>query len=208
MAFLEPGLFDMIMRLRSRGISDTNVLRAVEKTPRTVFVPDALKMQSYDERDIPIACGQNLLAPLTTAILCQTLEVQPDHKVLLIGTGSGYSTAVLSHLCKRVYSVERYKALSDTAEERLKGLAVNTVLRHGDGRYGWKGQAPFDRILICASVRMFPTALLDQLSDDGRLVAIVEGQLCVAERKSGKMVEKTIMPISIPPLEPGKSQAI
>ena len=208
MAFLEPGLFDMIMRLRSRGISDTNVLRAVEKTPRTVFVPDALKMQSYDERDIPIACGQNLLAPLTTAILCQTLEVKPDHKVLLIGTGSGYSTSVLSHLCKRVYSVERYKSLSESAEETLRGLAVNTVLRHGDGRYGWKGQAPFDRILICASVRMFPTALLDQLTGNGRMVAIVDGQLSVAERKNGETLEKAIMPLNITPLEPGKSQAI
>lgn len=208
MSFLEPGLFDMIMRLRSRGISDTNVLRAIEKTPRTVFVPDALKMQSYDERDIPIACGQNLLAPLTTAILCQTLEVQPDHKVLLIGTGSGYSTAVLSHVCKRVYSVERYKSLAEPAEERLKGMAVNTVLRHGDGRYGWKGQAPFDRVLICASVRMFPTALLDQLTGNGRMVAVVDGQLSVASRVDGETLEKPIMPLNIPPLEPGKSQAI
>lgn len=208
MSFLEPGLFDMIMRLRSRGISDTNVLRAIEKTPRTVFVPDALKMQSYDERDIPIACGQNLLAPLTTAILCQTLEVQPDHKVLLIGTGSGYSTAVLSHLCKRVYSVERYKSLSEAAEETLRGLAVNTVLRHGDGRYGWKGQAPFDRILICASVRMFPTALLDQLTGNGRMATVVDGQLSVASRAEGETLEKAITPLNIPPLEPGKSQAI
>lgn len=207
MSFLEPGLFDMIMRLRSRGISDTNVLRAIEKTPRTTFVPDHLKMQSYDERDIPIACGQNLLAPMTTAILCQTLEVRPEHKVLHIGTGSGYSVAVLSQLCRRVYSVERYKALSDSAEERLQGLAVNTVLRHGDGRYGWKGQAPFDRILICASVRMFPTALLSQLSENGRMVAVVEGQLTAAQCDKGKVVETPIIPLKISPLEPGKSQA-
>ena len=208
MSFLEPGLFDMIMRLRSRGISDTNVLRAIEMTPRTAFVPDSLKMQSYDEQDIPIACGQNLLSPLSTAILCQTLEARAEHKTLHIGTGSGYSVAILSHICKRVYSVERYKALSNAAEENLKGLAINTVLRHGDGRYGWKGQAPFDRILICASVRMFPTALLEQLADNGRIVAVVEGILSVATRINGQIEEKTIMPLNIPPLEPGKSQAI
>ncbi len=207
MSFVEPGLFDMIMRLRSRGISDTNVLRAVEKTPRSVFVPDRLKMQSYDECDIPIACGQSLLSPMTTAILCQTLDVRLGHKVLHIGTGSGYSVSVLSKLCKRVYSVERYKALSETAEETLREFAVNAVLRHGDGRFGWKGQAPFDRILICASVRMFPTALLDQLSEDGRIVAVVEGQLSFAQRVNGKFVEKAIMPLNIMPLEPGKSLA-
>ncbi|MBL4871062.1 MAG: protein-L-isoaspartate(D-aspartate) O-methyltransferase [Robiginitomaculum sp.] len=208
MAFAEPGLIDMIMRLRSRGISDINVLRAMEQIPRSVFVIDALKMRSYDECEIPIACGQNLLSPLTTAILCQTLEVSPEHKVLQIGTGSGYSTAVLAKLCKRVYGVERYKTLCEDAECHMKALVNNTVLRHGDGRFGWRGQAPFDRILISASVRMFPSALLDQLTDGGRLIAVVDGQLSIAMRKNGKIQEKTIMPMKIPALEPGKSKAL
>ncbi len=208
MAFIEPGLFDMIMRLRSRGISDTHVLRAVEQTPRSLFVPNDLKMQSYDECDIPIECGQSLLAPLTTAILCQTLDVHPEHKVLHIGTGSGYSVAVLAKLCTRIYSVERYKTLSDAAESRLQTLVNNTVLRHGDGRFGWRGQAPFDRILVCASVRTMPTVLIEQLAKNGRIIAVVDGQLNAAERKNGKLVEKTVMSLQIPDLEPGKSKVL
>ena len=208
MAFIEPGLFDMIMRLRSRGISNTNVLRAIEQTPRSLFVPNALKMQSYDECDIPIDCGQSLLAPLTTAILCQTLDVRPEHKVLHIGTGSGYSVAVLAKLCTRIYSVERYKTLSDVAETRLKTLVNNTVLRHGDGRFGWRGQAPFDRIIMCASVRIMPSALIEQLTNNGRIVAVINGQLSVAERKNSKVVEETVMALEIPSLETGKSKIL
>ncbi|PHR91105.1 MAG: protein-L-isoaspartate(D-aspartate) O-methyltransferase [Robiginitomaculum sp.] len=208
MSFLEPGLVDMIMRLRSRGISDTSVLRAMEAIPRTVFVPNALKMQSYDECEIPIACGQSLLAPLTVAILCQTLQIAPNHKVLHIGTGSGYSVAVLSKLCTRVYSVERYKTLRDEAEERLRNLCRNTVLRHGDGRFGWRGQAPFDRIMVCGSVRVMPTALLEQLPPRGRMVAVVDGKLCVAERTGGRIKETTVMDMQLPALVPGKSLAL
>ena len=105
---IEPGLFDMIMRLRSSGISDTNVLRAMEIIPRSAFVPVDLTMQSYDEGPLPIECGQSLSAPMTAAIMCQVLDVRPEHKVLHVGAGSGYATAILAKLCTRVYAVERY----------------------------------------------------------------------------------------------------
>ena len=205
---IEPGLFDMIMRLRSSGISDTNVLRAMETIPRSAFVPDNLKMQSYDERDLPIACGQTLTAPLTTAIMCQTLDVRPEHKVLLIGTGSGYSTAILSKLCTRVYAVERYKTLSDAAEAQLKRHAPNAVLRHGEGRLGWRGQAPFDRIMVCASVRMLPNALLSQLKPDGKMAAVVGNMLTTAKTRNGKTTETQVLKLTLPPIETGKSKSM
>lgn len=208
MSIVEPGLFDMIMRLRGRGISDTSILRAMEHVPRSLFVPNAFKMESYDEIDIPIACGQVLLSPLKTAILCQTLEVKPEDKVLHIGTGSGYSVGILSKLCTRVYSVERYKTLRDEAEDRLRDICRNTVLRHGDGRFGWRGQAPFNRILVCGSVRVMPTALLEQLAPNGRMVAVVEGKICIAERKDGRIREKSVMQLQLASLEPGKSKAL
>ena len=102
MAFIEPGLYDMIMRLRGRGISDINILRAMELVPRSAFVLQSHYSEAYDEKDLPIACGQSLPAPLKVGILCQTLDVKADHKVLQIGTGSGYTAAILSHFCTRV----------------------------------------------------------------------------------------------------------
>ncbi len=205
MAFIEPGLFDMIVRLRGRGISDNNVLRAMEQIKRSDFVPDDLVPESYDEKFLPLPCGQSLTSPMTTAILCQTLDVRPAHKILLIGAGSGYSSAILAKICKRVYAVERYKTLVEYAEQRLRKQAARVVLRHADGRLGWRGQAPFERILITADVRVIPTALQNQLTPDGRVVAAVNGVLTRAEFV-GKMLKETpILPLDLPPMQAGKS---
>lgn len=194
----------MIIRLRGRGISDTNILRAMEKVPRSAFVPLAHAHEAYDERELPISCGQSLPAPLTLAILIQTLDVHPEHKVLLIGTGTGYTAAVLANICNRVYAIERYQTLVIEAEERLNKHAPNVVSKYGDGRYGWKGQAPFDRILIAASVKKVPKSLLDQLKPDGRLVCVTDGNLTIVENSKSTPV----LPMELPPIETGKSQAL
>ena len=208
MAFIEPGLYDMIMRLRGRGISDTNVLRAMELVPRSAFVSLAHYGEAYDEKDLPIACGQTLPAPLKVGILCQTLDVKADHKLLEIGTGSGYTAAILSQLCTRVYSVERYQTLVQTAETALNKHAPNVVPKFGDGRYGWRGQSPFDRILITASVRKLPKALIDQLKTGGRLVAVVDDMLTVVDKMESDIKETRILPMEISPLETGKAKAL
>ena len=212
MSFIEPGLFDMIMRLRGRGISDSQVLRAMEMVKRSVFVPDDLVPQSYDEQALPIPCGQTLLAPLDIAILCQSLDVKPSHKVLHIGVGSGYTSAVLAKMCRRVYGIERYRTLVKYAEERLHKQGAKVVLRHGDGRQGWRGQAPFDRILICASVRVIPEALQHQLTSDGRIVCVVDDMLVRAkwqsDKKGDKLVETPILAMKFPALEAGKAKAL
>ncbi|NNC36568.1 MAG: protein-L-isoaspartate(D-aspartate) O-methyltransferase [Acidimicrobiales bacterium] len=208
MAFIEPGLYDMIMRLRGRGISDTNILRAMEKVPRSAFVLQSHYSEAYDEKDLPIACGQSLPAPLSVAIMCQTLDVKPDHKVLQIGTGSGYTAAILSQLCTRVYSIERYQTLVQSAEEALNKHAPNVVPKFGDGRYGWRGQTPFDRILITAGIKSPPKALIDQLKHDGRLVAVIDDMLTIIEKSGNKPKETKVLRMQLSPIEPGKAQAL
>lgn len=208
MAFIEPGLYDMIMRLRGRGISDINILRAMELVPRSAFVSHSYFSEAYDEKDLPIAVGQCLPAPLKVAILCQTLDVRSVHKVLQIGTGSGYTAAILSHLCTRVYSVERYQTLVQSAEDALNKHAPNVVPKFGDGRFGWRGQAPFDRILISASVRTLPKALLDQLKLGGRMVAVVGDTLTIADKVGNEIKKTRVLPMQLPPIEPGKARAL
>lgn len=208
MSFVEPGLFDMIMRLRGAGVSNTRLLRAMETVPRSDFVPPHLKQQSYDEIKIPIACGQDLYAPITTAILCQLLDVQAEHKVLVVGVGSGYSMAILAQLARRVYGVERYRTLRDDAESRLRRHVNNVVLRYGDGRFGWRGQAPFDRILVCGSGRVLPVALVEQLAEGGKLIAGIDGEIHMAEIKDGQSVETAVMNLPLNAIEVGKSKSL
>ena len=208
MSFIEPGLFDMIVRLRGRGISDNNVLRAMELVKRSNYVPDDLVPESYDERPLPIPCGQTLQSPMTTAILCQALDVRLEHKVLLIGAGSGYSSAVLAKMCRRVYGVERYNTLVEYAGTRLQKQAAKVVLRHGDGRLGWRGQAPFERIIITADVRVIPTALQNQLAPGGLIVAVIDGTLTSAQFDGKKLKETQILPLKLSTIEAGKSKSM
>jgi len=205
----DPGLMDMIMRLRSRGVSDNNVLRSFETIPRKFFVDENMYGEAYDEKSLPLACGQTLSPPLTIARMTQTLAVGEGDKVLEIGTGSGYHAAILSKLCKRVYSVERYKQLVANSEARLRKLDVpNIVIRHGDGRFGWRGQAPFDRIILTVGVRSVPDGLLDQLAAGGRLVAVVDGELTAMDKARTKITETEILPMDLPMIESGKSKAL
>lgn len=205
----DPGLMDMIMRLRGRGVSENSILKAFETTPRKYFVSEDLYLAAYDEKRLPIGCGQTISEPLIIARLTQALEVGPDHKVLEIGTGSGYHTALLSRLGKRVYSVERYLELVKASEVLLGHLDItNIVIRHGDGRYGWRGQAPFDRILMTVAVRTVPDGLLEQLARGGKLVAVVDGELTVYDKSGSKITEQVIVPMSLPMIEAGKSKIL
>ena len=199
----------MIMRLRSRGISDNKVLAGVEAAPRRHFVPDRLWAKAYDEISLPIPCGQSISEPQTIAMMSQALEAGHDHKLLEIGTGSGYHAAILSGIVKRVYSVERYHQLLNGAEEALAKIGINNVVtRHGDGRYGWKGQAPFDRIIVTAEMLKVPKSLLSQLADEGVLVAVIKGQLVQVRKSGGDVSHTPILPLSLPKIETGKSQIL
>jgi len=206
---IDPGLIDMIMRLRSRGISSNAVLRAIELVPRRHFVPPEKRDVAYDAVNVPIACGQTLPPPMTAALLAQMLDVNLDHKVLTLGLGSGYLAAILSKMATRVYTVERYKTLIRQADERFRDLDVyNVVTRHGDGRYGWPGQAPFDRIVMGYALRAEPDAVLDQLAAGGKMLAVIDGVLTRFEKPRTKISATELMPLDLDMVEAGKSRTL
>src|SRR5207237_7608163 len=142
----------LVMELRGQGITDQRVLSAIERTPRELFVDEPFSTTAYENIALPIACGQTISQPYIVAYMTEALEVDPRHRVLEIGTGSGYQAAVLAPLCRMVYTVERHRPLLKAAEARFKALSLhNIVVRHGDGSNGWPEQAPFDRILVTAA---------------------------------------------------------
>ncbi|MEJ0024569.1 MAG: protein-L-isoaspartate(D-aspartate) O-methyltransferase [Rhizomicrobium sp.] len=170
----DPRQIQLIMELRGRGISDPRVLDAVERTPRDLFVDKPLEYAAYNNTALPIACGQTISQPYVVAYMTQQLDVKPNMRVLEIGTGSGYQAAVLSPLCRRVYTMERHKPLLEQAQGRFKALKLhNIATKLGDGYQGWSQQAPFDRILLSCAVEAVPPVLIEQLKIGGILVAPV-----------------------------------
>jgi len=168
----DPRLATLIMALRRQGITDAKVLAAIERTPREAFVGAPFAHAAYDDTALPIACGQTISQPYVVAVSTEALELDDKCRVLEIGTGSGYQAAVLSRLVRRVYSVERHRALHLEAGRRFQALKIdNIATRLGDGFLGWPEQAPFDRILFTAAVREIPDVVLEQLKPGGILVA-------------------------------------
>jgi protein-L-isoaspartate(D-aspartate) O-methyltransferase len=174
----EPGLVQkrlrLLMELRRAGIGDARVLGAIERTPREKFVPVSFRDQAYENVALPIAEGQTVSQPYVVALMTEKLEVGDRHKVIEIGTGSGYQTAVLARLCRRVFSIERHRDLSRDAERRFGELRLrNIVCRFGDGTKGWPEQAPYDRVMVTAAAAQVPTVLIEGLAPGGVLVAPV-----------------------------------
>jgi len=166
----------LIMDLRNQGVTDTRVLAAIERTPREDFVEESFLDQAYANQALPISCGQTISQPLVVGLMTQALDVGDRHKVLEVGTGSGYQAAVLSKLARRVYTIERYRDLMAVAEKRFKALNLHNVTTQvGDGYKGWPAQAPFDRILVTAAARIVPPDLVAQLSDDGGVMVLPVG---------------------------------
>ena len=175
----EPGsqetrLAKLVLSLRSQGVTDPQVLNAIEKTPRDLFTPDLFKGRSWEDSALPIACGQTISQPFIVGLMTQALTLEPRTRVLEVGTGSGYQTAVLSRLARLVYTIERYRTLMREAEARFKQMDLtNIITKFGDGGLGWPEQAPFDRILVTAAAPSEPKTLLSQLKASGVLVAPV-----------------------------------
>lgn len=162
----------IVLKLRGLGISDRGVLKAIETVPRSLFVPNEWRHHAYSDHALPIECGQMTPAPSVVALMTVALDVCDRNAVLEIGTGSGYQTAILARLARRVTTIERFRTLSKAAEVRFQGLGlrnISTIV--GDGLLGWKRQAPFDRILVTASSAEPPVKLITQLSDSGILIA-------------------------------------
>ena len=175
---LEPGLIQkklrLLMELRRAGIGDTRVLGAIERTPREKFVPLSFEDRAYENVALPIGNGQTVSQPYVVALMTEKLELGERQTVLEIGTGSGYQTAVLASLCRRVFSIERHRELLRDAERRFEELRLrNIVCRFGDGTKGWPEQAPYDRVIVTAAAPEVPSTLIDGLAPGGVLVAPV-----------------------------------
>ncbi len=161
----------LLMELRGGGVTDARTLAAIERTPREEFVSGPFVGQAYDNAALPIGCNQTISQPLVVGLMTQELALDDRAKVLEIGTGSGYQTAILSRLCRRVYSIERHRPLLREAEARFRALHLhNVTTRLGDGSRGWPEQAPFDRIIVTAAAHDIPPVLLEQLKVGGIMV--------------------------------------
>jgi len=177
-----------------RGIREPRVIDALRAVPRDRFFPNDSRDEAFADRAAPIGFGQTISQPYIVALMTERLDVQPDHKVLEIGTGSGYQTAILGKLASKVYSIERVKPLLDEAWERLMELQVRNVhFRHDDGTKGWPQAGPFDRILIAAGAPELPRQLLlSQLKEDGLAVLPVgpeDEQMLVLVRRRGDQLD-------------------
>jgi protein-L-isoaspartate(D-aspartate) O-methyltransferase len=162
------------LSLRRRGISDQTVLRAMEQVPRELFVEPADREDAYRDSALGIACGQTISQPFVVAYMTEQLQLQKQHRVLEIGTGSGYQAAILSQLCADVLTIERYRTLADTARERLRELGCDNVeVRLGDGFDVPETAGTFDRIIVTAAMEQIPKALLERLEPGGILLAPV-----------------------------------
>lgn len=165
-------------QLKSRGIKDVRILKAMETIPRHLFVDEGLADQAYNDNPLPIGQGQTISQPYVVALMTEALELKGGEKVLEIGTGSGYQTAILAELADRVFSIERVASLAAQARKVLDLLNYyNVAIRVGDGTYGWKEESPFDAIIVTAGAPSLPRIFIEQLAVGGRLVLPVGGRL-------------------------------
>jgi protein-L-isoaspartate(D-aspartate) O-methyltransferase len=182
-------------QIRARGIRDERVLAVMEEVPRHRFVPEALRSDAYEDGPLPIGDGQTISQPYMVAVMTQLLELRGDERVLELGTGSGYQAAVLSRLCKWVFTVERIPRLAERAKIILAELGyANISYLVSDGTWGWPSNAPFDGIIVTAGAPSTPAALLDQLAEGGRLVIPVGDRFTqtlkkLVKSRSGTTVE-------------------
>lgn len=199
----------LVQRLGEEGIRDPRVLEVIRRTPRHLFVDEALAHRAYEDTALPIGHNQTISQPFMVARMTELLLAGgPLDKVMEIGTGSGYQTAVLAQLVERVFSVERIQSLQDRAKERLPELGLrNVVFRWGDGWEGWPALAPYNGILVAAAATQVPQALLDQLAPGGRLVIPVgsgdEQQLMLIVRESMGFTRQVLDPVRFVPLLTG-----
>lgn len=197
------------MKLRKSGITDTAVLGAIERVPREAFIPPMFHDQAYEDTALPIGRGQTISQPLVVAMMTQELRVNDRHKVLEIGTGSGYQAVILAKLCRRVYSIERHRPLLETAEKRFHDLKIrNVTSKAADGMKGWTEQAPFDRIIVTAAASTeAPQPLLDQLAPGGiMIIPMGRDKSCQyiyrVTRQGAEFSYEQLMPVRFVPLLP------
>jgi protein-L-isoaspartate(D-aspartate) O-methyltransferase len=200
------------LALRRRGISDKAVLRAMDEVPREHFVGGADAARAYADQALPIACGQTISQPYVVAYMTEQLELAPKHRVLEIGTGSGYQAAVLSRIAREVVSVERYRTLAEAARIRFTTLGYdNITVITGDGFAGEPDLSPYDRIMVTAAAEQIPPALIAQLADDGKMVLPLGPRhgphfiVKLSKQPDGEIVREQLIAVRFVPLLPGQA---
>ena len=205
---------EFLLGLRRHGIMDAAVLKAMDEVPRDFFVSPEQAASAFADHALPIACGQTISQPYIVAYMTEQLQLGPEHRVLEIGTGSGYQAAVLSRLAREVISVERYRTLGDAARTRLKTLGYDNVeVIVSDGMLGAPHRAPFDRIVVTAAAEDVPAALTDQLAESGIMIIPVgphDGAQYIVRltRQGGTIERETLLPVRFVPLLPGKAREL
>ena len=208
------GRMGFLLMLRRRGIMNQNVLRAMDLVPREYFVPTEYAARAYTDHALPIACGQTISQPYVVAYMTEQLAVLPEHRVLEIGTGSGYQAAILSRLARMVVTIERYRTLAAAARIKFETLGyANIDVIVGDGLGGLPEQAPFDRIIVTAAAETVPSALVEQLVDGGVMVLPLgphaRSQSIVKLTKSGEgITREDLIGVRFVPLVSGKAQEL
>lgn len=208
------GRMQFLLGLRKRGIGDPAVLRAMDEVPREHFVESSFVDKAYADQALPIACGQTISQPYVVAFMTEQLGVQASHRVLEVGTGSGYQAAVLSRLAREVISVERYRTLAETARRRLATLGYDNVeVLVGDGLSGAPERAPYDRIMVTAAAETIPDALVGELADGGVMVLPVgphagPQQLVKLTKGEQGIKQEDLIGVRFVPLLPGKAQEL
>jgi protein-L-isoaspartate(D-aspartate) O-methyltransferase len=208
------GRMEFLLALRKRGITDNNVLRAMEEVPRDKFVEASFTGAAYADQALPIACGQTISQPYVVAYMTEQLGVRPEHRVLEIGTGSGYQAAILSRVAHEVISIERFRTLADAARDRMQKLGFDNVeVIVGDGVAGVPEKAPFDRIIVTAAAERLPQMLIDQLADDGVMLLPLgphEGTQHIVKltKTSTGVAREQLIPVRFVPLLPGQAKEL
>ena len=205
---------EFMLTLRQRGISDKAVLRAMDQVPREHFVEARFADSAYADQAMPIACGQTISQPYVVAYMTEQLQVRPNHRVLEVGTGSGYQAAVLSRLAREVVTLERYRTLANSARARLRTLNyTNVEVLLGDGFGGEPMRAPYDRIIVTAAAESIPQALIAQLAEDGIMVLPLGphdgGQELIKLTKTGQGISReNLIGVRFVPLLPGQAREL
>ena len=200
----------LIMQLRKKGITNTNVLSAIEKVPRENFISETFIDKAYEDSALPIEEGQTISQPFIVALMTQALCLDRKSKILEIGTGSGYQAAVLSNICRRVFTIERFESLLRSAQLKFKSCNIhNIVTKHGDGYLGWREQAPFDRIIVTAASKSIPEELISQLRDNGLMIIPLEDKekkqkIFTVRKTKNNYFKKPLVPVKFVPLVEGK----
>src|SRR5438552_2535048 len=200
----------VIEQLRPHGVTDERVLEAMTSVPREEFLAPRMRRHAYEDRALAIECGQTISQPLVVALMAQAAAPQPEDVALEVGTGSGYAAAVLSRLCRKVMTIEREPALAEHAAETLRRLGFDNVeVAVGDGSHGWPPEAPYNVILVAAAARAVPPALIEQLTDAGRMVIPVSvgpdqpQDLRVYLRRGAEVSYRSMFPVLFVPLRTG-----